>query len=47
MMYVGHADGHAGDVYRMWNQTTKKYSETRDVIWLNRMFFEEKAVSHA
>ena len=20
MMYVGHADGHAGDVYRMWNQ---------------------------
>ena len=47
MMYVGHADGHAGDVYRMWNQTTNKYSETRDVIWLNRMFFEEKAVSYA
>ena len=41
MMYVGHADGHAGDVHRMWNQSTSKCSETRDVIWLNRMHFEE------
>ena len=41
MMFVGHADDHAGDVHRMWNQKTNKYSETRDVIWLNRMYFEE------
>ena len=41
MMYVGHADGHAGYVHRMWNQGTSKCSETRDVLWLNRMYFEE------
>ena len=41
MMYVGHAGGHTGDVHRTWNQNANKYSETRDVIWLNCMYFEE------
>ena len=41
MMYVGHADGRAGDVHRMWNQIINKHSETRDIISLNRMYFEE------
>ena len=41
MMYVGHADGHAGDVRHTWNQNTNKCTETRDVIWLNPMYFEE------
>ena len=41
MMYMGHADGHTGDVNRMWNQNTDKCSETIDVIWLNCMYFEE------
>ena len=40
-MYVGHADGRAGDVNRMWNDRTNKYSEARDIIWLNHIYFEE------
>ena len=41
-MCVGHADGHTGDVYCMWNEKTNKYSETRDAIWLSRILFKEK-----
>ena len=41
-MCVGPTDGHTGDVYRMWNEKTNKYSETRDAIWLSCMIFKEK-----
>ncbi len=30
---------HKGDCYRIWNPNTKKVSKTRDVVFLNRMFF--------
>ncbi len=38
-MFVGYASNHEGDCYRMWNLNTKKVSETRDMVFLNRMFF--------
>ena len=41
-MYMGHTDGHTGDVYCMWNKRNNEYSETRDVIWLNHMFYEKR-----
>ncbi len=38
-MFVGYASNHKGDCYRRWNPDTKKVSEARDVVSLNRMFF--------
>ncbi len=38
-MFMGYALNQEGDCYRMWNPNTKKVSETRDVVFLNRMFF--------
>jgi hypothetical protein len=37
-MFVGYASKYEGGCYRMWNPKTKKVSETRDVVFLNRMF---------
>ena len=34
-MYVGHAEDHAGDVYRFLNIHTKRNIMSRDVRWLN------------
>ena len=42
-MMVGYAKQHAGDTYRMWDPNTKRVHVTRDVIWLNKMFFKEKS----
>ncbi len=39
-MFVGNASNHEGDCYRMWNPTTKKVFETRDMVFLNRMFLQ-------
>ncbi len=38
-MFVGYALNHKGNCYRMWNPNMKKVSETRDVVFLRRMFF--------
>ena len=38
-MFIGYAEQHAGDCYRMWNPKTRGVHESRDVIWLNRMFY--------
>jgi hypothetical protein len=40
-MMVGYAVDHAGDVYRMWDPRTNRVHETRDVIWLRRLFYEK------
>ena len=45
IIYIGHADGRAGDVYCMWNKRTNKYPETKDVIWLNCMFYKKEKTS--
>jgi hypothetical protein len=39
-MFVGYAENHKGDVYRMWNPRTRKIHITRDVIFLKRMLFQ-------
>jgi hypothetical protein len=41
-MMIGYADDHAGDVYRLWTPVTRAVYISRDVTWLNRMFFTEK-----
>jgi hypothetical protein len=40
MMFVGYAENHSHDCYRMWNPATKLITETRDVIWLHRMYYQ-------
>jgi hypothetical protein len=45
-MLVGYALDHAGDCYRMWNPDTNGIHETRDVIWLRRMFYEKPSTSY-
>ena len=39
MMFVGYADGHAGNGYRMYNPVTSRVCESRDIIWMGRMYF--------
>jgi hypothetical protein len=40
-MFVGYPDNHAGDTYEMLNLETRRVMITRDVIWLNRMYFAD------
>ena len=40
-MFVGHALNHPGDCCHMWNKNTRRMHETRDVVWLKRMYFEK------
>ena len=42
MMMVGYASNHTGDCYRMYNDATGRVHETRDVRWLERMFFSKE-----
>jgi hypothetical protein len=42
-MFVGYALDHSGDCYRMWDPVTKRVHETRDVIWLKRLFYTKPA----
>ena len=37
-MFVGYAEDHSGDTYRMLNIATKKIILSRDVRWLNKMY---------
>ena len=39
-MFVGYATKHAGDCYRMFNEDTLKVHLTRDVRWLNIMYYK-------
>jgi hypothetical protein len=45
-MFIGYADHHDGDCYRMWDPRTQRVHVTRDVIWLKRMFFEKPIERH-
>ena len=40
MMLLGPAGNHGGDTYRMWHEGTEKVTETRDVRFLGRMYFQ-------
>ena len=39
-MFVGYTEGHTGDFYQMWNPYTNKVYESKDAIFLNRIFYE-------
>ena len=39
-MFVGYATNHSGDTYEMLNMATRRILNTRDVVWLGRMYFE-------
>lgn len=38
---VGYAKNHPGDTFRMYNPATGGIHETRDVLWLRRMYYEK------
>jgi hypothetical protein len=46
-MFVGYSVHHVNDVYRILNLDTKSIIQSRDIIWLNKPFFDwnEKKVS--
>jgi hypothetical protein len=46
-MFVGYSLDHTADCYEMWDPATSRVHQTRDVIWLNRMYYnrEEPAVN--
>ena len=48
-MFVGYTKQHAGDCYRMLNLNTFGIHESRDIIWLHRMYFapSQPALEHA
>ena len=39
MLFVGYSSGHAGNCYRMYNLVTSRVCESRDIIWMGRMYF--------
>ena len=41
MMFVGYPENREADSYRMWNPLTNGIVTTRDVIWMDRMFYAE------
>ena len=38
-MFVGYSPNHNGDCYDMWNPKTGGVHQSRDVIWLKRMYY--------
>jgi hypothetical protein len=47
-MFVGYSLDHTADCYEMWNPATSRVHQTRDVIWLNQMYYNrvEPAVNN-
>ena len=41
-VFVGNDTNYGDDVYRMWNPDTNRIHITRDIIWLKRMFYQDK-----
>ena len=40
-MFVGYASDHSGDCYEMLNLNTRRILQTRDVIWLGKMYYSK------
>jgi hypothetical protein len=38
-MFVGYSLDHTAACYEMWDPATSRVHQTRDVIWLNRMYY--------
>ena len=45
-MFIGYTKDHAENVYCMWDSDTSGIHETRDIIWLKRMYFEKPKLIH-
>jgi hypothetical protein len=41
-MFVGHAKDHDGDCYDLWYPKTNRIFSTRDVVWLNKMYYNKE-----
>jgi hypothetical protein len=39
MLFVGYADGHTGNCFRMYNPVTSQVYEMRDIIGCRHMYF--------
>ena len=46
-MFIEYVNNHTGDCYRMYNPNTGRVMETRDVIFLHRMFYQDKCGENA
>ncbi len=42
MMFVGYSENHAEMVFRMYHPETSRIAQSRDVIWLGRMYHTKK-----
>ncbi len=42
MMFVGYNENHAEMVFRMYHPETSRITQSRDVIWLGRMYHTRK-----
>jgi hypothetical protein len=42
MMFVGYSENHAEMVFRMYHPETSRIAQSRDVIWLGRMYHTRK-----
>ena len=45
-MMIGYALEHPGDTYRMWNPDTNGVHQSRNVIWMKRMYYQKKILSN-
>ena len=43
-MFVGYAMSHAADVYLMWDPYMMRVHTSRDVVWLNRMYYDHEKI---
>lgn len=43
MMFVGYPANSESDCYRMWNPSTNRIVETRDIIWMGYMLYSKPA----
>eukprot|EP00979_Chaetoceros_neogracilis_P016303 scaffold7674_cov267-Chaetoceros_neogracile.AAC.1 len=40
-MFVGYNDKAGDDVHRMWNPETNRVHNTRDIVWMKRLFYDK------
>ena len=45
-MFVGYSIQHPGNTYRMWDPNTSRIHTSRDIKWLNRMYFTNNRFNH-
>jgi hypothetical protein len=43
-MFVGYSKEHDGDCVEMWYAKTNKVNTIRDVIWLNKMYYNAETM---